>query len=125
MYRVKMIKVLLELDKPNKNGRIYTKEVMREAIAKYGEKLSRFGELGYGEDSHINIDRISHKVNFLYIKENQVLADISLLGTPCGKIAKALPDFNIGPRGLGKFAEDGITLQSYEFISIDIVQPDN
>ena len=84
---------IFDLDHPNKNGRIYTKECMENAIKEWQENNIRLGELApdYGADPMIiHTGKITHKVNNIYINDNQVCASVELLETPSGNVVKQL-----------------------------------
>lgn len=93
-----------ELDHPNNNGRIYPKDVLEKAIQNYNEKTYKFGELGCPTTQNVELQHVSHKINEVKLKDNNICANIELLDTPSGKIAhdiiKARGNLHIQPRML-------------------------
>lgn len=79
-----------ELDHPNRNGRIYPQDVLEKAIQNYNEKDYKFGELGYPITQNVELQHISHRINEVKLKDNNFCANIELLDTPSGKIAKEI-----------------------------------
>lgn len=79
---------ICELGHPNSNGRIYPKDVLEKAIQNYNEKDYKFGELGNTTTTNVELQHISHKVNEVKLKDNNLCANIELLDTPSGKIAQ-------------------------------------
>lgn len=116
MGRINMeidFKIFDNLGHPNKNGVVFTKECIENAIKEWQENGKQFGELApdYGTDPMIiHTGKITHKVNNIYINDNQVWANTELLETPLGNVAKQLLDagreLNFAPRMLGGFEED-------------------
>lgn len=135
---------VLKLGTPSKTGRIYTKEVIEEAIQKFNENKTKFGVLGQDgigqAQPYINLGEISHKVENLRIEEDYVKADIEPLDTPYGKTLQTLLEntkLAMAPRMLLDIQEqkdsEGNTIinedgnpktyiASAEIISVDIVQ---
>jgi len=81
------------LDKPNRNGRIYTKELFENNVLNdkiVNEKLLTHSLFGEFEPSYsgccIDASRISHSVSKLYIEDDKVKADIDILDTSQGQL---------------------------------------
>jgi len=104
------------------SGRTFPKEELEKAIAKYNEKETKLGHLGLQESSTVNLDRVSHKVNNVYMKDNTVYAEVTVLDTPMGNITKQLIEadatMTLVPTGTGKVDENN-TITDYELTSID------
>lgn len=92
----------MECNVPNKNGRIYTIDMMKEAIEKYRERYKPYGII-IGELSHnstsvtdfsFNVDlrNVSHRIDNLYFENDCLYIDGIILNTPCGKIVQKNPD---------------------------------
>lgn len=105
--------ITLQSEIKNRNGRIYPKTVLSEAINKHVNEFMidgrSTGELNHptnGDISSINLDRVSHK--FIEVKENgnDYVTKAQVLDTPCGKIVQNLLEggvkLGISSRGLGK-----------------------
>ena len=124
-----------ELGHPNRNGMIYPKDVIEKAIQDYNNKEYKFGEIGDNITSlNVDLQHISHKVNEIKLKDDNLCVNIELLDTPSGNIAKELINaghkLNIKPRmlinkekvkkGPGKHSEKEV-ITEMNIISFDIV----
>lgn len=138
---------LMKIGTPSSStGRIYSKEVIDEAIKKFNESEIKGGTLGQiGDLSHpVNMKDLSHVFENVRIEGDQVLADMKILNTPKGENVKALLESNIklaiAPRLLideqPKVDEEGnqvldengnpiMETKSIELLSCDIIQDNN
>lgn len=91
--------VMSWVNKLNKNKRIYTESVMKEAIQNVYESIKNngmVGELDHPSSPKVNIENISHLVTNLELSPNgAVLGEIKALDTPKGKILKSLMESKI------------------------------
>lgn len=101
-------------DEPNRNGRIYRKNVMEKALNSYiKEKVSKnaaAGELNHPSGPNINLDRVSHKIVSLEMKNDGcVWGKALILETPTGNIVRGLLKgglaIGVSSRGLGSLKE--------------------
>lgn len=117
----------------NRNGRIYPKSVMEQAVDRYVTnyvKTNRaVGELNHPEGPSINLDKVSHIIEKLEWKGNDVVGKARILETPMGMIVKGLLDggvqLGVSTRGMGSLEEkNGVTYVKSDFIlnTVDIVQ---
>jgi len=121
-------------DEKNRNGRVYPKSVMEQAVNKYYEnqvKTGRaVGELNHPEGPTVNLDKVSHLITDLRIEGNkQVVGKASILDTPNGEIVKGLLDggvkLGVSTRGMGTLAKSGdamVVREDFMLNTIDIVQ---
>ena len=99
-----------ELDRPNKNGRIYPKSVVEEALRRAPSTM--YGTLGYPEGLALPIDKVSHSVSNLRIEGDYLVGDAKILKTPMGAIVEKMlmnPE-SVAYRtmGYGMVGEDGV-----------------
>jgi hypothetical protein len=125
--------VFMEANTPNRNGRIYPGSVMENALSKFQSTISSkraMGELGHPDGPQINLDRVSHLIESLSIKGNQVMGRARILGeTPMGKIAQALVSegvkIGVSSRGLGSLVKGSNGLNEvqndFHISTVDIV----
>lgn len=125
--------VFLQSNIKNHNGRIYPKEILRKEVDRYikerVEKNRATGELGHPQNPSINLDRISHKIEWLREDGDNFVGRAKILDTPFGKIAKNLIDegveFGVSSRGLGsvkkKDGSDFVCEDFYLVTPADIV----
>ena len=120
-------------EQKNRNGRIYPKAVMESAVGKYiDEQVSKgraVGELNHPEGPTINLDKVSHKIDTLEWKGNDVVGKATILETPMGQIVKGLLDggvrVGVSTRGMGSLQKGGGAMMvgpDFTLNAVDIVQ---
>ena len=125
--------IFMQAEQKNRNGRIYPKPVMEKALTKYnGEQVSKgraVGELNHPEGPTVNLDKVSHKIESLKWKGNDVVGKATILETPMGKIVQGLLDggvnLGVSTRGMGslKNGNDAMVVQEdFMLNAVDIVQ---
>jgi hypothetical protein len=76
---------ILDLDKPNANGRIYPKDVMEKAISKYKKDMVDQKRALIGSEltgSELNVEKAYGIVDDIYIEEDTVFIDFHPLKLP-------------------------------------------
>ena len=125
--------IFMQAEQKNRNGRIYPKPVMEKALGKYNsEQVSKgraVGELNHPEGPTVNLDKVSHKIESLKWKGNDVVGKATILETPMGKIVQGLLDggvnLGVSTRGMGslKNGNDAMVVQpDFMLNAVDIVQ---
>lgn len=110
----------------NNNKRKYKKETLEREVGKVEEKIKNrclWGELSHPSSPEINPERISHLVEKLEWKHNDLFGRAKVLDTPMGNIAKTLVSegkLGISSRGLGTVS-DGWVNEDYKLITYDLV----
>ncbi len=86
--------VFMQSNKKNRNGRVYEKATLENAVEKYVSEQVKtgraVGELNHPEGPTVNLDKVSHKINDLHWQGNDVVGKASILKTPMGKIVEGL-----------------------------------
>ena len=103
----------LVYDKPNKNNRLYTKDVLSNEVSRYNEEYVKtnraLGELGHPDGPTVNLDRVSHKIVSLKAEGTNFIGKAQILNTPMGGIAKSLLEsgvkLGVSSRGMGSIEE--------------------
>ena len=129
--------IFIQTEKPNRNGRIYPKQLMEKCVEAYvTERMQKHGKYrSYGELDHpsgisLNLHRVSHLITELKWSNNDVLGKARLLDTEYGRIAKSLllggGQLGVSSRGLGNVQEGAgmdksALVNEYELIAVDIV----
>ena len=125
--------VFAQAEQKNRNGRIYPKAIMENAVNKYvKEQVSQkraVGELNHPEGPTVNLDKVSHLITQLEFKGNDVVGKAQILDTPMGKIVKGLLEggvqLGVSTRGMGSLEQrGGVSYVGRDFLlnTIDIVQ---
>ena len=125
--------VFMQANKKNRNGRIYPKPIMEKALNKYNtEQVAKgraVGELNHPEGPTVNLDKVSHKIERLDFKGNDVVGKATILETPMGQIVKGLLDggvrLGVSTRGMGSLERRGDAMyvkDDFLLNAVDIVQ---
>jgi hypothetical protein len=124
--------VFMQAETKNKNGRVYPKPILvKEAqryVTEYVNKNRALGELNHPSGPSVNLDRVSHKVTWLYENNNDFYGKAKILDTPCGQIVKNLMNegvkLGVSTRGMGSLEKRGginVVKEDFMLAAIDIV----
>ena len=125
--------IFMQAETKNRNGRIYPREVMNKAVGKYiNDQVSKgraVGELNHPDGPTVNLDKVSHKIESLDWKGNDVVGKATILETPMGQIVKGLLDggvnLGVSTRGMGSLKNGNnamIVQKDFMLNAVDIVQ---
>ena len=125
--------VFMQSESKNRNGRIYPKKIMENAVSKYvDEQVSKNradGELNHPEGPTVNLDKVSHLITDLRWEGNDVVGKASILDTPMGQIVKGLLEggvnLGVSTRGMGSLEQRGGAMyvkDDFTLSTVDIVQ---
>jgi len=125
--------IFMQAEKQNRNGRVYPKDILAEAVEKYDEsqvsKGRAVGELGHPDSPTVNLDRVSHRIVELNWDGNNVMGRAQVLDTPMGKIVRGLMEgdvqLGVSTRGMGSLQERGgktYVKDDFMLATVDIVQ---
>lgn len=99
---------------PNRNHRLYPEETVRREVGRYISEVVNqkraYGELNHPSGPQINLDRVSHMIEKLDIKDDgTVIGRARIVDTPMGNIVRGLLEggANLGAscRALGSVKE--------------------
>lgn len=127
VYKIKGI--MLQADVKNKNGRIYPLPLLEKEVARYDNERIKprraMGQLEHCSDPQIHLDRVSHLIESLEMKEKDGYGVAKLIDTPMGRIAMTLVKENIllgmSTRGIGTMNPDGTVNDDYQIAAIDLI----
>ena len=125
--------VFMQAENKNKNGRIYTREVLTKAVDKFvNEQVitgRAVGELNHPDGPSINLDKVSLRITELKWDGNNVMGKALILDTPMGQIVKGLVEggvqLGVSSRGMGSLSmKNGVNYVADDFMlnTVDIVQ---
>jgi hypothetical protein len=125
--------VFMQAEQKNRNGRIYPKKIMENAVAKYVEdqvsKNRAVGELNHPEGPTVNLDKVSHLITDLRWEGNDVVGKARILETPMGQIVRGLLEggvnLGVSTRGMGSLEQRGGAMyvkDDFTLSTVDIVQ---
>jgi len=119
--------IVFELDKPNKNGIIYGKDVVESSLTETKEKIKNNCFIGVfnnindiNNSDKIDIDLSSHIVLDVSIIDESLYSKVKILDTPSGRNLKDIIDsFNVS-------IKNGLTLsQDIHFNAVGTGRVDN
>ena len=125
--------VFAQAEGKNRNGRIYPKQIMENAVGKYFKEQVKtkraVGELNHPDGPTVNLDKVSHLITDLRMEGNDVVGKARILDTPMGQIVKGLLEggvqLGVSTRGMGSLeSRNGVMYVKDDFMlnTIDIVQ---
>jgi hypothetical protein len=125
--------IFMQAEGTNRNGRIYTREVLTSAVDRYNNEQvmtgRAVGELNHPEGPSINLDKVSHRITELKWDGNNVIGKALILDTPMGRIVKGLVEggvqLGVSSRGMGSLeSKNGVSYVKDDFhlSTVDIVQ---
>ena len=119
------VTLIPNIGKENLNNRVYAREVVDKIIEDF--KPGMLGHLGFTENiEHLIVENSSHKVNKIFIKDNNLMGEIELLDTKSGNIVKIIMENSVvRPRGIGSINKDGNIGEDYKILSFDIIDKKN
>jgi len=125
--------IFMQAEGKNRNGRVYTREVLTTAVDRYNNEQvmtgRAVGELNHPEGPSINLDKVSHRITELKWDGNNVIGKALILDTPMGQIVKGLVEggvqLGVSSRGMGSLEmKNGVNYVKDDFMlsTVDIVQ---
>jgi len=101
--------IFMQAEKPNRNGRIYPKEVLEKEVNRYNKeyvmKNRAYGELGHPQGPTINLERMSHLIKEIKVDGNNFIGKAKIMDSPYGNIVKNLikedASLGVSSRGMG------------------------
>ncbi len=117
--------VIPEFGVVNRNGRIYTREIAERMCGQFREPLA--GEIGHPSSAVINISSVSHRIHSVFIDEDMLWVEYSVVDNPQGRLLYDLfqkqgqETFVLSPRGVGSVPNDGNIAEDHEVIAYDFI----
>ena len=114
--------------KQNQNQRIYPVSEITKAVnsvqGKIDEGFTVLGEADHPDDLQVNLDRVSHMIERMWMQGSDGYGRLKLLPTPMGQICITLLDngvkLGVSSRGSGEVANSG-NVSGFEIQTVDIV----
>lgn len=105
--------IFMMAESPNRNNRIYRRNILENAINKYSESYIKqnraYGELGHPQGPTINLDRVCIMHESLKWDGNNVIGRAKVTSTPFGDIVRGLiedgANLGMSSRGMGSVME--------------------
>ena len=114
--------------KQNQNQRIYPVNEITRAVnsvqGKIDEGFTVLGEADHPDDLQVNLDRVSHMIERMWMQGSDGYGRLKLLPTPMGNICITLLDngvkLGVSSRGSGEVDNSG-NVSGFEIQTVDIV----
>jgi len=120
--------IFVQGEKRNQNQRVYPVSEISKAVKniqhRIDEGFSVLGEADHPEDLQVNLDRVSHIIEKMWMSGSDGLGRLRLLPTPMGNICKTLLEnkcrLGVSSRGSGEVDGSG-NVSGFEIQTVDIV----
>lgn len=120
--------IFVQGDKRNQNQRVYPVSEIAKAVKSVQSKIdagySVLGEADHPDDLQVNLDRVSHMIEKMWMNGADGYGRLKLLPTPMGNICKTLLEngvkLGVSSRGSGNVTESG-NVSDFEIQTVDIV----
>jgi hypothetical protein len=120
--------IFVQAEQRNQNGRVYPLEEIKKAVDEIDQRIRKgetvMGELDHPPELQINLDRVSHIIQDMWMDGNNGIGKLKLIDTPMGNIASALMKagaaLGVSSRGSGNVSDNGI-VDGFECVTVDIV----
>lgn len=108
----------IALDKPNRNGKIYSKEAVKKAIDEYNQQEIRVGEIEPEQNKiAVQLNNVGCKINNTRIKDDKLECDIEIIDERLEDISPE--DLEVRMRGLGNINENQ-EVENLHIVSFDV-----
>ena len=112
----------------NANQRVYPLHEISRAVESINEQIksghSVLGEIDHPDDLKINLDRVSHMINGMWMDGPCGHGKLQILPTPMGELVKAMitsgVKLGVSSRGSGEVGDNG-HVSGFDIITVDIV----
>ena len=120
--------IFVQGEKRNQNQRVYPVTEISRAVkniqSRIDEGYSVLGEADHPDDLQVNLDRVSHIIEKMWMNGSDGLGRLRLLPTPMGNICKTLLEnkcrLGVSSRGSGEVDGSG-NVSGFEIQTVDIV----
>ena len=121
--------ICIEGDKRNANERIYPLHEIRRAVETVNEQIrdgnSVLGEVDHPDDLKINLDRVCHSVDGMWMDGHAGCGKLKILPTPMGELIRTLltsgVKLGVSSRGSGNVDDRTGHVSDFEIVTIDVV----
>jgi len=113
----------------NANQRVYPVSEISDAVGSLNEQISKgnsvLGEVDHPDDLKINLDRVSHMIESMWMDGPNGYGKLKILPTPMGNLVKTMLDsgvkLGVSSRGSGNVAESTGHVSDFEIVTVDVV----
>jgi hypothetical protein len=121
--------ICIQGDKRNANERVYPVREISRAVDTINEQikngLSVLGEVDHPDDLKINLDRVCHTVEGMWMNGSDGYGKLKILPTPMGNLVKTMLDsgvkLGVSSRGSGNVDDRTGHVSDFEIVTVDVV----
>lgn len=121
--------VCIEGGVKNANERVYPVDEIARAVDTINEQVrnghSVLGEVDHPDDLKINLDRVSHMIEKMWMDGHCGYGKLKILPTPMGNIVKTMLDsgvkLGVSSRGSGNVDDTNGKVSDFEIVTVDVV----
>lgn len=120
--------IFIQGEVQNQNGRIYPLGEIEQAVKSVEQRIkngeSVLGELDHPEELSINLDRVSHIIESMWMDNADGHGKLKIISTPMGNIVRTLLEngakLGVSSRGSGNVDGSG-RVSDFDIVTVDIV----
>ena len=113
----------------NANERVYPVTEISNAVKQLNDQVSVgnsvLGEVDHPDDLKINLDRVSHMIESMWMDGPNGFGKLKILPTPMGQLVKTMLESNVklgvSSRGSGEVNESTGNVAGFEIVTVDVV----
>jgi hypothetical protein len=113
----------------NANDRVYPVHEIAKAVENINKQVTEgfsvLGEVDHPDDLKINLDRVSHTIEKMWIDGPCGYGKLKILPTPMGQLVKTMLDsgvkLGVSSRGSGNVNDGNGHVSDFEIVTVDIV----
>lgn len=113
----------------NANQRVYPVSEISNAVKQIMEQINEgnsvLGEVDHPDDLKINLDRVSHMVQEMWMDGPNGYGKLKILPTPMGQLVKTMLEsgvkLGVSSRGSGNVQESTGNVSDFEIVTVDVV----
>lgn len=121
--------ICIEGNKRNANDRVYPMHEISKAVNTINQQIkegnSVLGEVDHPDDLKINLDRVCHSVEGMWMDGDTGCGKLKILPTPMGELIKTLVTsgvkLGVSSRGSGNVDDRTGHVSDFEIVTIDVV----
>ena len=126
---LKLKGVCIEGGVRNANERVYPVNEIAKAVDTINEQIktghSVLGEVDHPDDLKINLDRVSHMIENMWMDGPCGYGKLKILPTPMGQLVKTMLDsgvkLGVSSRGSGNVNDHNGHVSDFEIVTVDVV----
>jgi hypothetical protein len=121
--------ICIQGDVRNANERVYPTREIAKAVETINQQIieghSVLGEVDHPDDLKINLDRVSHMIEKMWMEGDSGFGKLKILPTPMGLLVKTMLEsgvkLGVSSRGSGNVDDRTGHVSEFEIVTVDVV----